>query len=401
MSRRRAAVLGAGIMGSAVAIDLARRGLEVTLIDREAAPMAATSRWNEGKIHLGYLYGADPTTATAQHILPGSLLFAERAQELIGGELDGHTTSDDDVYLVHRASVVGPDELRARFGAVSSLIRQHPDAGRYLVDVSDAQVTELTPDELHAVAGEDIVAGFRVPERSVDTRWFADRLAGAVGSEPGVTLQLDTTVIGAEPRDSVDGRWRVHADNGYDEEFDVVVNALWGGRLPIDVTAGLTPEPPWSHRFRLCVFVRTRAQHDLPSAIVAVGPFGDVKNYNGRDFYLSWYPVGLVAEGDGLELKAPAVPTGPEAEAFVDRVRQALERVMPGIGPVFDDAESAIVHGGFVFARGAGALDDPRSGLHRRDRYGVERRGAYFSVDTGKYSTAPWSAQLIAGEIAR
>ena len=400
MSRRRAAVLGAGIMGSAVAIDLARRGLEVTLIDREAAPMAATSRWNEGKIHLGYLYGADPTTATAQHILPGSLLFAERARELIGGELDGHTTSDDDVYLLHRGSVVGPDEVRARFGAISALIRQHPDAGRYLVGVSDARVTELTPAELRTVAGEDIVAGFRVPERSVDTRWFADRLAGAVGSEPGVTLQLDTTVTGAEPCDSVDGRWRVHSDNGYDEEFDVVVNALWGGRLPIDVTAGLIPEPPWSHRFRLCVFVRTRTQHDLPSAIVAVGPFGDVKNYNGRDFYLSWYPVGLVAEGAGLELEAPAVPTGPEAEAFVDRVRQALERVMSGIGPVFDDAESAIVHGGFVFARGAGALDDPRSGLHRRDRYGVERRGAYFSVDTGKYSTAPWSAQLIAAEIA-
>lgn len=400
MSRRRAAVLGAGIMGSAVAIELARRGLDVTLIDREAAPMAATSRWNEGKIHLGYLYGADPTTATAQHILPGSLLFAERARELIGGELEGHTTSDDDVYLLHRDSLVGPDELRARFATISALVRQHPDAARYLVDVSAARVTELTPSELRDVAGEDIVAGFRVPERSVDTRWFADRLAGAVGSEPGVTLRLDTTVMGAASGDSQDSRWRVQTDDGDDEEFDVVVNALWGGRLPIDVTAGLTPERPWSHRFRLCVFIRTRAQHDLPSAIVAVGPFGDVKNYNGRDFYLSWYPVGLMAEGTGLELEPPRIPTGPKAEAFVDRVRTALERVMPGVAPVFDDAEAAIVHGGFVFARGAGALDDPRSGLHRRDRYGVERRGTYFSVDTGKYSTAPWTARMLAAEIA-
>ena len=123
------------------------------------------------------------------------------------------------------------------------------------------------------------------------------------------------------------------------------------------------------------MFVRTRSERDLPSALVAIGPFGDVKNYNGRDFYLSWYPVGLVAEGDGLELEAPALPTGSEAEAFIARVRAALEPLMPGVGPVFDDAESAIVHGGFVFARGAGALDDPRSGLHRRDRYGVQRRG--------------------------
>jgi hypothetical protein len=178
------------------------------------------------------------------------------------------------------------------------------------------------------------------------------------------------------------------------------VNALWNGRLPIDVTAGIAPERPWSHRFRLCVFARTRTDCDVPSAIVAVGPFGDVKNYNGRDFYLSWYPVGLAAEGDGLELDAPAPPAGPEAEAFIGRVRDALERVMPGTGRVFDDAESAIVHGGHVFARGTGALDDPRSGLHRRDRYGVQRRGSYFSVDTGKYSTAPWSARFLAEEIA-
>ena len=400
MNGRRVAVLGAGIMGSSAAISLARRGFDVTLVDREAAPMAATSRWNEGKIHLGYLYGADPALATARHLLTGGLLFEERARELIGDDLGGHTTTDDDVYLVHRNSLVAPDALRATFDGVSELIRQHPDAGRYLVDVSDARTTELTPAELSAVAGEDIVAGFRVPERSVDTGWFADRLAGAVAAETGVTLQLGTTVVGVEPHGPADGRWRVSTDNGLDEDFDVVVNALWNGRLPIDVSAGLTPEPPWTHRYRLCVFARTRTRCDLPSAIVTVGPFGDVKNYNGRDFYLSWYPVGLVAEGAELELEAPARPEGPEADAFVDRVRVALERVMPGVGRVFDDAEALTVHGGFVFARGTGALDDRRSGLHRRDRYGVQRRGTYYSVDTGKYSTAPWLAQVLATEIA-
>src|SRR4051795_4195108 len=29
-------------------------------------------------------------------------------------------------------------------------------------------------------------------------------------------------------------------------------------------------------------------------AIVCVGPFGDMKNYNNTDFYLSWYPTGLL-----------------------------------------------------------------------------------------------------------
>ncbi|MGR0220583.1 FAD-dependent oxidoreductase [Agromyces sp. ZXT2-6] len=400
VSRRRAAVLGAGIMGAATAIHLARRGVDVTVYDREPAPMMAASRWNEGKIHLGYIYGADPTLATARHLLTGGLQFADRLRDLIDEDLAGHVTTEDDIYLVHRRSVVGPEALRARFDQVGELIREHPDAARYLVDVSDARTDEIAPSELRELGGAGIVAGFRVPERSVETRWVADRLAAALAATTGVALRMGATVAAVQPSESRADRWRVRTTEGDGEEFDLVVNALWNGRLAIDVTAGLAPEPPWTHRYRHCVFVRTRSEQRLPSALVAVGPFGDVKNYNRRDFYVSWYPVGLVAEGGELELDAPATPTGPDADAFVARVRAALEPIMPGLGAVFDDAESVVVHGGFVFARGAGALDDPRSGLHRRDRYGVERRGSYHSVDTGKYSTAPWLAHELANEIA-
>ena len=400
MSGRRVAVLGAGIMGSAVAIQLARRGFDVTVLDRETAPMAAASRWNEGKIHLGYIYGADPTLATAQHLLTGGLLFEDRLRELIDEDLTGHATTEDDIYLVHRRSVVGPDVLRAKFAAIDELIREHPDAGRYLVDVSDPRATEIEATELGELGGPDIVAGFRVPERSVETGWIADRLADVLASTTGVTLRLGTDVVGVEPREPGLDRWRVRTRDDEPEDVDIVVNALWNGRLPVDVTAGLTPRPPWTHRYRQCVFVRTRSEQHQPSALVAVGPFGDVKNYNGRDFYLSWYPVGLVGESAELELAAPDTPTGRDAEEFVARVRTALEPIMPGIGAVLDDAESVVVHGGFVFAQGAGALDDPRSGLHRRDRYGVQRRGSYHSVDTGKYSTAPWLARELADEIA-
>lgn len=400
MSRRRIAVLGAGIMGSATAIELARRGTDVVLIDREPAPMSATSRWNEGKIHLGFLYGGDPTTATAEHILPGSLKFADCARDLIGQSLDGHTTREDDIYLLDRDSVVDADRMRERFDAIGRLVRQHPDSSRYLVDVSTAAVTELSPDDLAAVAGEGIVAGFRVPERSVDTRWFADQLAAAVAAEPGITFRGDTGVVGAEPMHAPDGRWRVKTSDG-SEEVDAVVNALWHGRLPIDVTAGVQPSPPWTHRYRRCVFVRTRSPHLVASALVAVGPFGDVKNYTDRDFYLSWYPEGLAAETSELELSAPPALTADEQAGFVERVRDALGRRITGIDAVLDDVQELVVHGGFVFAEGRGALSDPASDLHRRDRFGVHRRGTYFSVDTGKYSTAPHTARMLAAEIAR
>ncbi len=57
------AVLGAGILGSSVALFLARRGALVTLFDARDRPFEGASRWNEGKIHLGYIYAADQTGA--------------------------------------------------------------------------------------------------------------------------------------------------------------------------------------------------------------------------------------------------------------------------------------------------------------------------------------------------
>jgi hypothetical protein len=53
-----------------------------------------------------------------------------------------------------------------------------------------------------------------------------------------------------------------------------------------------------------------------------------------------------------------------------------------------------------VFARGTGSLDDPATSLHRRDRLGIRRDGKYITVDTGKYSTAPWLAARLAEEVA-
>lgn len=397
MTAPRVAVLGAGILGSSLGIFLARDGARVTVYDKADEPMAAASRWNEGKIHLGYLYGADPSLRTARHILPGSLVFAALVAQLIDAPV--RATPSDDIFLIHRDSVVDTDRMRVQFEAVSDLVRKHPDAGRYLVDVTDVTIESLSPRELAAIAGDEIVAGFRVPERSVHTRWLADQLVGAVAAEDRITVRPRSTVVAATPIDGIHGPWQVRCADGGCDAYDVVVNALWSGRLPVDATAGLDPEPPWSHRYRLCVFARTGTEVDIPSALVAVGPFGDVKNYDGRDFYLSWYPSGLVAESEDLELAEPEPLAGAARDAFLADVLTGLGAHVPGIARVFDHAEELVVGGGYVFARGTGSIGDRSSSLHARDRFGVQRRGSYYSVDTGKYSTAPWMAQRLATEI--
>ena len=290
--------------------------------------------------------------------------------------------------------------MRAQFTAVSDLVRDHPDARSYLADASGAHARELSQPELAAIADPaEIVAAFEVPERSVNTQWVADRLVDVLRSEPRVSLHMGVTISGARPIDSVHGPWRVLGAPHFDERFDLIVNALWDGRLAIDRTAGLELEAGWSHRYRLSVFARTSQPVTTRSALVAVGPFGDVKNYNGRDFYLSWYPTGLVAQSHAVSPRRPGTLTANEERKFVQEVGSKLAELIPGAAEILAVAEDVKVRGGFVFAQGQGSLGDRKSTLHRRDRFGVRRLGNYYSVDTGKYSTAPWIAANLASEI--
>ena len=264
------AVLGAGIMGASTALFLARRGARVTLFDRAVTVLAGASRSNEGKIHLGYLYAADPSLDTARRLLTGGLAFKALTEELVGCAIDPAVSRDDDLYVLHRASVVGADDAGRYYEAVSGLVEQHAERAGYLSPIRDARPRRLSQRELDA--GFDtaaIVAGFRVPERSVATEWVADRFAAAIDAEPRIDCRLRTTVPGG--RGAVGRLVRplhVETDGGVDGPFDAVVNALWDGRLALDASLGLPLPKTWSHRFRLSAFVSTTRDVEVPSAVV-------------------------------------------------------------------------------------------------------------------------------------
>ena len=396
----RVAVLGSGILGSSLALFLSRREASVTLIDAASQPFSRASRWNEGKIHLGYLYAADPSMRTARRVLPGGLAFKDLTEQLTGCSLADAVTDHDDTYLVHRYSIVPPDELEDYLTAVTALAAALPGSDRYFVDLTGARVRRLRRAEVAADYDPDhVVAGFRLPERSVATGVVADRFVSALNAEPRIHQVLGTRVTGVrrinEGRDGL----QVDTSGGTAGPYDFVVNALWEGRLAVDAGFGMTARAPWTHRYRVALFVRTRSPVAIPSTVLVTGPFGDVKAYTPHDLYVSWYEPGLLAEGTGLE--PPMVPALDEPAR--DRIRRetlaGLGRVIPRVRDLAAIADEIRVEGGWVFASGRGPLGDRASTLHRRDRLGIHRRGNYFSVDTGKYSTAPWLALQVAEAI--
>ena len=390
-------MLGAGIMGSATALHLARLGVPVTLFDVADAPFTGASRWNEGKIHLGFLYAADPTLETARAVLPGGLEFKHQVESLTAARLDPITTPIDDVYVIHRDSVVAPDAAARYFAAVVELVRAHPRADRYLADASHSTVERLSPAELAQIADASIVlGGFRVPERSVDTNHVANAFVAALEGEPLVELRLRCLVTGVTGKRP----WFVETERGRDGPFDAVVNALWQDRPRVDRTVGLTPDTAPHHRYRVSLFVRTASAVTTPSAVIAAGAFGDVKSYSDHDFYLSWYSTGLLARADGIDPPPlPGLGDG-EKQRITTEVFDALGNILPWVRDIAAAAGEVRVEGGWVYSQGGGSLSDPVAAVHRRSRLGIAQLGSYFSVDTGKYSVAPTLAERLARRIA-
>lgn len=402
MSAERIAILGAGMLGACTALELARRGRRVTLVDRAPDVLQHASRWNEGKIHLGYLYPAHPSLNTAARLIPAALSFVEIVERLTGCSLDA-LASDDDVYLVHRRSVVDADTYAAYSGAVTRMVRDAAGAdshARYLRDLTTAGVHRLSASELaQATSSEEIVAGFRVPERSVSTVPVADAIAVAVRNEPLIEIRTGVDVRAVRRRD--DDRLDVVGDRADDlTAFDAVVNALWEGRPLVDGTLGIRPPAIWSHRLRAAIYAKA-PRSTIRSATVCTGPFGDVKQYADGRVYLSWYDAGLLALGNDLAPPCSAAEfSGGRLQQVRTETLSALARFFPDVAGFEASADSIEVHAGWVYAIGTGPLSDPASSLHRRDQFVITADRGYVSVDTGKYSLAPWLAQRVAGMLA-
>jgi len=90
--------------------------------------------------------------------------------------------------------------------------------------------------------------------------------------------------------------------------------------------------------------------------------------------------------------------TAERRQQIETRVLATLSDFFPEIDALRENA-SLEVHGGWVYAIGQGSLADPASTLHRRDMFATTVDRGYISVDTAKYSIAPWLADRVARSI--
>ncbi len=389
-------MLGAGILGSCTALELADRGERVCLFERNADPISEASLYNEGKIHLGFVYAADPTFRTAERMIWGAVRFMDVLARWIPSRTLSVLSTRPFDYVVHRETMVPIPDIEAHFRRVGMAIDQLIPSKTEAVALDPSRPTwrRLSGAELAQRYDPGVIlAAYETCELAIDTLGLAEPIRAAVRSHPNIDLITHARVVTVKDRSG--GCFEVHFESegrSQAESFAGVVNALWTNRPHLDRKYGLPPEKPCYIRHKLGVNLNMDpVPSEIPCFTVSLGPFGDAVVYPSGRVYLSWYPVCMVGTNrTGGETDWDVVLGQVDQEQIQRETVEAMTRICPAIGTCgLGRSTRTSVNGGSIFAPGQSDIDDRQSELHERLDYGFHGRGTFLSVDTSKFTLGP------------
>lgn len=402
-NKKRIAVLGAGGLGSCLALELSQRGYQVDLYEEYSEPLKKASYANEGKVHVGFIYAMDRSFHTAESMLIGAVHFMEYLQRWVSVNPEA-IISTPFHYLVHKGSLLNASELNTHYQKCCRVFRELSGGGKkkYLGLFDSLEAKLLPKSRVQDVANPEFIDDvFETTEYSVEPRYIAEKLTEAITSDPNINLILNTKV---EAVAKMGNRLKVISQNAglrIEEEYTEVVNATWNGLLEIDRTMGIEPLGKWSHRYKFGNKILVPLQdRDLPSTTMVLGAFGDTVNFLERGAFMSWYPVGRTGWSENY--RPPDWDSMYSEEQRLDVFQRSFEELkqrVPAVGNLQFPIEAVDPVGGDILALGTSDVDKNESRLHERFEVGIRSFGNYHSVDTGKYTLIPYLAVKIADKL--
>ena len=266
-------VLGGGIQGCCLALELARRGFQVTILEQDSVVMNRASLRNEGKIHLGLIYANEPDMKTARLQLRGALSFAALVECWTGQSPGGLDLSTPFHYLVANNSILSPDELRLHYEKLGLIYREFRSMApnlEYLGARPDRLFQTLNPTALTKYQQDgQVSAGFATVELAINPDILAHCIRVAVRDHHRIRLRRHCHV---ESVTDCGGNLTIeYSDNSggqHSMSAEQVANASWDGRLAIDKSFGMNTTEGWVYRLKYRVVTTLpKAMNNAPSAV--------------------------------------------------------------------------------------------------------------------------------------
>jgi hypothetical protein len=123
-------ILGAGIQGICIALELAKKGKKVIILDQDHIPFNRASLRNEGKVHLGIVYMNDQTFATQKIMLRGALVFRKYLERWIGPKSYELGLSNPFNYLVAKDSFLSLTQLAKKYQQLDYIFKKYDPKSR-------------------------------------------------------------------------------------------------------------------------------------------------------------------------------------------------------------------------------------------------------------------------------
>lgn len=398
---KTATVLGAGIQGVCIALMLAKHGYKVQLIDKNWSIINRSSLIQEGKIHLGFVYGMDKSHATGHRMITDALHFAPYMNYLLGQQVPWeHLKSKSNVYLVIRDSMISADEANSYFDNLDSEFQKR-------IKNNDLNYLGSRPEKIYAKIGIPVYtdprfvsAAFRTAETSLDQAGLRHIISSVLSNLQEIELFLECRVEEVARTSNGFSVECINKNNDRQQFYsDILVNCLWESRIRFDRMIGMITEETKSIRLKFGLLLRTdEFLQDIDSVTMIHGPYGSlVVMPNSSMAFCSWYPASM----RGIMDYGPL----PEAweqvcDGVVDKelTEKLLEENYSGFKKYFPHLKRlnlVRVTAGVILADGNKDIDKQDSGFHARIEYPIKELDGYYSISTSKFTSAPRNTMLL------
>ncbi|SHO42873.1 putative FAD dependent oxidoreductase [Nitrosotalea sinensis] len=396
---KKALVLGGGIQGCCVALMLKKHGYEVSLIDKNENILNRASLNGTGKIHLGFVFGADPSLKTGKNLLLSALYFAPYLEYLLDAKVDWEKFKSTSFnYLVAKDSMLSPTQVNAYFQTLEDSYLDHIKNKNlmYLGKRPQKLFQETTIPE--QVNPDLFQACFATEEVCLYLESFNEVIKKKIQSE-NIPLYLNRRVTNVK---RIDDGFIVDANSGDGSnqiKSDLVFSCLWEGNMDLDKKMGIMIKKDYNLRLKFGIITKSPlALKRLSSFTIIQGPYGDYVSYPQRNAaYFSWYPSSM--KGMLVDQKMPS-----DWDALCDgHIPDTMGRILVNennvhfshLIPDLPEFETIAIRSGVIVANGYSDIYDVNSKLHERNEFPIMQNDGYFSINTGKLTNAPRNTYLL------
>lgn len=428
----KVAIIGGGIAGCTTAIQLAKQGHQVVIIEQEDDILQGTSARTPGRMGLGYHYF---DSDTAKRYMRQTVEFMKHYQDCFLGD-DSTLHLMNGRYFIVKDSLIGTQDLMASYDEVSGEFEKmcREDEANDIFETTHLHRALREAEFKDDVNFDNVAYAIETKERLLDWGKFSAKLklqveecgieirhqtkVGNASQRLGGGFVLYTTKQGQEmtknispstsrstspstsrstsrstspyitPPSSFDSETSsflsVKLEEKTNESFDYVVNCSWQNIEFLDEKIGIgnpskknNPQETTTSRLKLLAEVKLpESLQKKPSMFFCVGPhamFSNLGNGIGRITYAPITNFGTTTDSKMPEQFERWLSKGLTEEETTELGQKIIDGVAKYI-PTMKDAELIKVIPGIVKSKGSVDINDKDSPFHKRDYSGVEEQ---------------------------